>query len=56
MLFLELAYQAVDEFSMDFFNKYFSQLVFMFNKEKNRDVAGKWAVNSVKYREALGLY
>mmetsp|Transcript_21467 Transcript_21467/g.20638 ORF Transcript_21467/g.20638 Transcript_21467/m.20638 type:complete len:85 (-) Transcript_21467:297-551(-) len=56
LMFLELAAFAAEEFSMSFFNKHFGQMVFMFNKEKNKEVAMKWAKHSLKYREALGRY
>lgn len=56
MLFLELAAIATAEFSMESFNKYFSHLIFLFNKEKNKSVALRWAKYATEFREGLGLY
>lgn len=43
MIFLDLAALASNEFSMDFFNKNFAHLIFMFNKETNKTVAMRFA-------------
>lgn len=50
-MFLELASIAVEEFSQEFFKKFFGEFVFFFSQEKNQQVACIFARNSLKYRE-----
>jgi len=50
-MFLELAYIAVEEFSQEFFKKFFGEFVFFFSQEKNQQVACIFARNAIKYRE-----
>jgi hypothetical protein len=41
---------------MDFFNKNFANFIFMYNKEKNKTVAVRFAKYILLFREALGSY
>mmetsp|Transcript_10948 Transcript_10948/g.8125 ORF Transcript_10948/g.8125 Transcript_10948/m.8125 type:complete len:105 (-) Transcript_10948:525-839(-) len=56
MAFLEMASIASAECSMNFFNKHFAQLIFMFRKEKNKEVAIKFCKHVLKYRLSLSKY
>lgn len=42
---------AVEEFSQEFFKKFFGEFVFFFSQEKNQQVACIFARNAIKYRE-----
>ena len=56
LLFLDLSIMASDEFSSDYFSKNFSQLLFLYQKEKCAHVALQFSEHVLKYREAIGTH
>ena len=53
-MFLEIAYIAAQEFSQEYFNKHISHLIFLYQKEKNMQVAINFAKYVHKFKEGLG--
>lgn len=53
-MFLEIARYAVDEFSQEYFNKHVSHLLFLYQKEKNKEVAIIFSKYVTKFMEGLG--